>query len=259
MRDFEVVLEEVPEMEGPVMVQGLPGVGNVGRIAAKHMISTFQARKLGDLYSTAFPHQVKALPDGTARLMRNEIYHSTVQRDIVYLTGEMQPLPTDFRSHYEMADTILDLCQRLDTDLIVTLGGHASGSEESSPRKVFGIASTQALASHCAENGVEILKDGGDMPIVGASGLVPAMAAMRGMEAICLLGQTAGDLGPDSDAACAVLEKLTSILGIELDLGEVPEAADDIQREMDDIFRKIERLGKGRARDPGTGREGYIH
>jgi uncharacterized protein (TIGR00162 family) len=260
LNDFDVVLDEMPKMDKPVLIQGLPGVGNVGRIAAKHMISTLQGRKFGDLYSTSFPHQVKALPDGTARLMRNELHYSRAQRDIIYLTGEMQPLPTDFRSHYAMAEAILELCPRLGADLIVTLGGHASGSDGDEPRRVFGIASTPEMASLCAEHGVEMLKDGGDMPIVGAAGLVPAMAGMRGMKAICLLGQTTADMGPDADAACALLERLMSILGIDLDLERVAEAASSIQREMDDILRKIERLERrGRPVDPGSGREGYIH
>ena len=44
-----------PTLENPVFVQGLPGFGNVGRIAAHLLIKFSEARPFAELYSPSFP------------------------------------------------------------------------------------------------------------------------------------------------------------------------------------------------------------
>ena len=86
----------------------------------------------------------------------------------------------------------------------------------------------------------------------------PAMASARKIDALCLLGQTRGEVKPDLEAASAVLDVISSILEIEIDQTELPKAAKSIESEMNDIMRRIERVERMRP-DAGQGREGYIH
>jgi uncharacterized protein (TIGR00162 family) len=256
--DFEFVFSEPPGLESPVFLEGLPGVGNVGRLAVTHMINAFGGTKFGDMHSTSFPHQVKNLPDGTLRLMRNELHSTTTPRGMIFLTGDMQPMPTDFKSHYQMADAILDLCQELKVGLVITVGGYALGEDIDGERKVFiGTSGPDAAQRYLGED-LLLLKDDPGTPIVGVSGLLPAMASARNIDALCLLGQTTGEVKPDLEAASAVLKVISSILEVEIDQGDLSKASQSIEREMNDIMRRIERVERMRP-DSQRGKEGYIH
>jgi proteasome assembly chaperone (PAC2) family protein len=59
-------------------------------------------------------------------------------------------------------------------------------------------------------------------PIVGTAGLILGLARFRKIDALCLLGETRGYL-PDPKAAKSVLEVLTALLGIDVDLAGLDE------------------------------------
>ena len=48
------VLEDV-ELNNPVFIEALPGIGHVGKLAADHMIDEFNATKFAEIYSPSFP------------------------------------------------------------------------------------------------------------------------------------------------------------------------------------------------------------
>jgi uncharacterized protein (TIGR00162 family) len=254
--DFDFLLSESPDLERPVFIEGLPGIGNIGRLVATHMVNVFDGRKFGEMLSTSFPHQVKNLPDGTLRLMKNELYYVTSPLDIILLTGDMQPMPTDFKSHYMMTSEIIDLCRKFGVGLMISVGGYALGEDIKGDRKVFAGASNSDVAKRYQSSGLQLLTEDPGTPIVGVSGLLPAMSS--DIDSICLLGQTAGEMKPDLEAASAVLKVISSILGVEIDLAHISNAAESIEREMDDIIRRIERVERMRP-EGGRGREGYIH
>lgn len=256
MKEIDFRLSESPDLDNPVFIEGLPGVGNIGRLAAIHLINVFGGRKFGEMLSTSFPHQVKNRPDGTLRLMKNELYYTMAPVNMILLTGDMQPMPTDFKSHYAMASEILELCRKFGVGLIIAVGGYALGEEIDGDRKVFAGASNKDVARRYQDSGYQLLTDDPGTPIVGVSGLLPAMS--DDIDSICLLGQTTGEMKPDLDAASAVLKVISSITGVEIDLDEISNAAESIEREMDDIMRRIERVERMRP-EGGRGREGYIH
>jgi proteasome assembly chaperone (PAC2) family protein len=51
MDNIKIVYLEEPEFKSPIMVEGLPGVGNVGKLAAEHLLEQVKAKKFADIYS----------------------------------------------------------------------------------------------------------------------------------------------------------------------------------------------------------------
>jgi hypothetical protein len=123
---------------------------------------------------------------------------------------------------------------------IYTLGGYATGNVSKNP-KVFGTATNLSLIEQLKEEGVEINESGG--PIVGASGLLLGLGKIRGrgMEGVCLLGETSGFMA-DALSAKVVLEKLTKLVNIELDLGILEKKALKIE-EVISQMKKMKRPG----------------
>jgi len=55
-----MVMRERPDLRAPILIEGLPGVGNVGKLAAEHLVEQMKAVKFADIYSKHFPPQVSA-------------------------------------------------------------------------------------------------------------------------------------------------------------------------------------------------------
>ena len=60
-----------PKLENPLFIEGLPGIGNVGKLAVEHLVDSVKASKFAELYCKDFPPQVFINSDGTTELVKN--------------------------------------------------------------------------------------------------------------------------------------------------------------------------------------------
>jgi uncharacterized protein (TIGR00162 family) len=199
-----------PELENPVFVEGLPGFGNVGKIAARLLIEFTQARSFAELYSPSFPDYVIINKHGICRPPRYEFYGAqTEKKHFIILTGDAQPSLEDVMVHYELCGEILDFAEKHGCRFIITMGGAPTSRPA---EEVYVAATSQKLAVETMEKGAVIY---GKARIVGATGLLLGLAKKRGFEGMCLLGATTG-LETDRKAAFLVFKLLTKSLGIEV-------------------------------------------
>ena len=115
-----------------ILIEGLPGIGHVGKLVAEHMIQEFHAEKIAEVHSIHFPPQVIIEPDGIARLARNEVYVSGGEKRFAFLVGDYQSASAE--GHYLLAEAYLDIAERLGVRRIYTLGGYGVGHLVSGPR-----------------------------------------------------------------------------------------------------------------------------
>ena len=50
----KIVQLKKPKLKNPIFIEGLPGVGNVGRIAAGYLVEELKAKKFAELWSSHF-------------------------------------------------------------------------------------------------------------------------------------------------------------------------------------------------------------
>jgi uncharacterized protein (TIGR00162 family) len=235
---------EKPDLSHPILIEGLPGVGNVGKLAAEHLIDEIGATKFADIFSTDFPPQVFVDHNGLVNLVRNELYYWKGDIDIIILTGDYQGLST--RGQYLLTQLVLDVAMEFGTRRIYTLGGYGVGVDVETPT-VTGAATHQALIEEFQQYGVEF-KDRGGGGIVGASGLLLGMGAMMGFEGVCLMGETSGYM-VDPNSAREVLKILTKILGIKISFAKLEEKAEEISRIAKHIQQLEQSSGTGGDKD----------
>ena len=227
MEGIVVVFKEKPVLRDPVLVEGLPGVGNVGKLAAEHLVDQLKAVKFAEMFSKFFPPQVLVNDAGTIRLVSNEIYY--VQRpdannDIVIMIGDYQGLTPD--GQYELSDKTLKIAKDLGVRRIFTLGGYGLGKMIDKPR-VLGAATDIELVEEMKNFGVTFSKGEPGSGIVGASGLLLGLGNLYGMRSVCLMGETSGYF-VDPKGAQAVLEVLAKILDVKIDFTELETKAQQI-------------------------------
>jgi len=202
-----------PGLEKPVFVQGLPGLGNVGKIAAELLIKFCGAKPFAKFYSPSFPDYVSVNAKGICRLPRYEFYAAPMERnDFVIMTGDTQPSFEDVVAHYEICSEILDFVEKLGCSFIVTVGGVPLAEEKA---QVYVAATSPRLAAEFMEKGAVIYSKG---RIVGAAGLTLALAKEHNIDGICILGATTG-FRADRGAGFAVFKFLMKAFGNEVKEG----------------------------------------
>ena len=216
----ETYIKEFAEIQpnNPVLIEGLPGLGLVGKIALRYLIKQLRAKKIAYLYSPHFPYFVLVNKKGNVRLLRGVFYYyqNPKGNDIILFTGDSQSQTIE--GQYEIADRMLDFSEKHGVKNIATIGGYRLEPKEKP--KVFIAATNPELLNKALQSGATLSTSGS--PIVGTAGLILGLSKFKGIEALCLLGETRGYL-PDPLAAKSVLEVLSSTFNFDLDLSGLNE------------------------------------
>jgi Uncharacterized protein (ATP-grasp superfamily) len=131
------------KINSPVFIAGLPGIGNVGKIAVDYLIEKLEAKKIADLYSSHLPPQVMITESSRARLVRNELYFKRLRKkDYLFFTGDFQGLTS--QGQYDISFSILDYISKFNPNLIITLGGYQIGKLVEVPRVLGAYTSDDA-------------------------------------------------------------------------------------------------------------------
>jgi uncharacterized protein len=233
MKKITIYYDKKQKLKDPILVVGLPGIGNVGSLVAEHIKNELKGKRLGILYSAYFPHQAIMLPSGSLRMVSNRFYHCKTKsgRSIVVLVGDTQPQSTV--GQYAVNSRIVKFVKNLGCKTIYTIGGYANSNQYVSKPKVFGVSNNKELKTELTKAGVIFGKAAGT--IWGAAGMIPALSKHEGINAACIMGET-GMLEIDANSAKAVLEMVKKPLGIDLAYANL----DKIKKETDKIMKDLE-------------------
>ncbi len=207
------------EAKNPVLIEGLPGLGLVGKIALRYMIKQLKAKRVAYLYSPHFPYFVLVNKKGNVRLLRGAFYYyqnPNGTNDLILFTGDSQSQTIE--GQYEIADQILAFSEKHNIKTIATIGGYRMEPKEK-PR-VFIAATSQEILNKAIQGGATLSTAGS--PIVGTAGLILGLSKFKKIEALCLLGETRGYL-PDPQSAKSVLEVLKATFNFDLDMKAMDE------------------------------------
>jgi uncharacterized protein (TIGR00162 family) len=228
MENVIVSYLQKPDIESPILIEGLPGVGNVGKLAAEHLIDQLKAEKFANVYSKHFPPQVLVGEDGVVKLVNNELHFVKSSDkdgfDLIILVGDYQGMTPE--GQYELASKILEIAREFKVKKIFTLGGYGMGKVIEEPR-VLGATTNLKLVEEMRDYGITFPKGEPGSGIVGASGLLLGLGMLEGIESVCLMGETSGYFA-DPKAAQAVLEILTKILKVKVDFKQLEMKAKEI-------------------------------
>jgi uncharacterized protein (TIGR00162 family) len=222
----------------PVLIEGLPGLGLVGKIALRYLIKQLKPKKFAYLYSPHFPYFVLVNKKGNVRLLRGAFYYYQNPKgsDVILFTGDSQSQTIE--GQYEIADRMLDFSEKHGVKTIATIGGYRMEPKEKP--KVYLAATDQAILHKAIEAGATLSTSGS--PIVGTAGLILGLSKFKNIEAICLLGETRGYL-PDPQAAKSVLEVLSGTFNFDLDL----KGLDEEIAKAESMVSKLQAIEQKRA------------
>ncbi|NQV09385.1 PAC2 family protein [Candidatus Woesearchaeota archaeon] len=239
---IENLSKATPKLKNPILIEGLPGIGNVGKVAADFIISELNAKKLFSFTSYSMPNSVFVNEHNLVELPSIELYYTKLKNgnDLLLLAGDVQP--TTEEASYEFCEKLLDIVQTLKCKEIVTLGGIGLQAIPKVP-KVYCTGNSKKIIEKYKKGTVLNNKLYGVVgPIIGASGLLVGLSKKRKIEAIAMLAETLGHpmyLG--IKGAKEILKILNKKLSLGIDLKELEKDIKDVEEE---ILKRTDELSK---------------
>ena len=234
----EIKYIEKPELNNPVLIEGLPGIGNVGRIAISYLIDKLNAKKFAELYSPYFFPLVIVNPNSEISGLKIEFYYYKGKRDLIFLIGDSQPV--EYVGYYRVCKKILELCEEFNVKEIITVGGFGIGIEKQKPRVLGALINLDDMKKY-KEAGVYFGKENPIGTIYGVSGLLLALAKEKNMRGCSMLGETIGyPIITDPKAAEEVIKVLMKLFDLKVDLTDLNESI----KQLEDFLKSIEEKTK---------------
>ncbi len=234
-----------PRLNSPILIGGLPGIGNIGKIAAEYLIDKLKMEKMADLYSQYLPPQVFIGDDGLTHLVKNSIYYKklTGKSDLMILVGDFQG--TTQEGQYELSYMVLELAKKFNVSAVYTLGGYSTGKISETPR-VLGAVTDLSLQNTLEDGGVVFPKGEPGGGIVGSAGLMLGLGKeLFEINGACLMGETSGYFA-DPKGAREVIKVLSKLLGIEIDLNDIEERSKQIEEITEKMQEDVQGKTKGK-------------
>lgn len=210
------------QLDKPILLMGLPGMGMVGKMTVAYLIEELLAEEVVRIYSSFFPSICFLDKGGLGRLTRCELYavnDADTKPNFLIFTGDCQPLSCGM---VQVMSTVLDVAQENDVDTVITIGGLRTQSGPDVAAFVF----SEEDATFLEQHDVEMLSSG---QVTGAVGVMTALAAERDIKSFGLLGRLYSEAPVDPIAAKNVLQKLIKIYKIDLDLEKFADMIEEAQ------------------------------
>ena len=218
-----------PKLNSPMLIGGLPGIGNVGKIAAEYIVEKLKMQKLLEIFSQYFPPQVFVSEEGVTYLVRNSVYYKKLpgRSDLMVLVGDFQG--TTQEGQYELSYNTLEVLSKFNLKTIYTLGGYSMGKIVESPR-VLGAVTDNSMIPPLSSLGVVFPKGEPGGGIIGSAGVILGLGKeLFSIDGACLMGETSGFFA-DPRSALNVLKILSKIIKVEMDLSDMEARSQQMEQ-----------------------------
>ena len=231
----------------PTLIEGLPGMGNVGKISVDFIIESLDAVKIYEITSSGFPNCVFVDEKGLTNLPKIEVYYKKIKNnDFLFVSGDIQPV--DEHSSYELCETIVDLFKKHNGKEIITLGGIGLGNIPKKSKLFYAVNDAKLLVKYDKDG---LKKAAGVVgPIIGVSGLLLGIAKQHKIPATILLVETFGHptyLGIKESRE--MLDYLNKKLKLNINIRELDKEIKNIQKEVKNNVEKLNILKKEKEKN----------
>jgi proteasome assembly chaperone (PAC2) family protein len=231
MLETELWLEDgarIVRAEDGVLVEGLPGIGLVAKVAVAYMVKQMKVRRICRIFSPHFP-SLGYVTEGRLVFSFADIYLSEGRPPILFLYGNSQP-STSY-GQYDFCEKVINFSKEIGCRTVITIGGY--GKDHVSERREI----------YCSSTDPELLEkwmarvDGSTYvgQIVGAAGLLAVLASEAGLRNFSMLVEAA-EMTPDFYAARRAIEATNKIL----ELGITVPTVDELSRVYMQSLQELE-------------------
>ena len=231
MATVTVRAEDV-ELDEPTMVEGLPGVGLVGKLATDHLVEQFDMTYLASVDCEGLP-QISVYEEDSRDVRPPVRLYADEQNDLLALQSDV---PVSASAATEFAACVTDwLADREATPIYMSGLPHQKQPDE--VPSLYGVASGTA-GELLDEVDVETPDERG--AISGPTGALLSEAADRDLDALGLIVQSDPQF-PDPEAAHILIEQgIEPLAGIQVDTDDLVDRAEEISEQKEQLAQRMQ-------------------
>ncbi|MBD3391738.1 MAG: hypothetical protein GF418_06730 [Chitinivibrionales bacterium] len=225
----------------PILVAAWPGMGQVGLMTVDYLRRKLNAKVFAgmDMTSVFVPESI-VVKDGIAHLpdTPESVFHYHEDPDIIVFESNAQLAGKEAMT---IAQGLLKIAAQFHVSRIYTAAAFAKPMSHNERSEVLFVGSNDTVKVDLEKYGLSPMPDG---MISGLNGLLLGLAGTSGIEAGCFLGTIPSYSGSLAypKAALEILTRLTSVLGVSIDLSDLEEQAGAIDRQLGEIEDRIRQL-----------------
>jgi uncharacterized protein len=221
MSHIDVLREDV-SLDEPTLVEGLPGVGLVGKLATDHLSETFEMVHYANVHCDGLP-PVATYTGGDHDLTTPVRLDADPDRDLLALRSDVPVAPA---AALEFADCLSEWTTNTDV-MPIYLSGIGRERSGEDPPALYGVG-TGGTSADLDAVGIDSPEESG--LVSGPTGALLNHAVRTDSAAVGLIVE-ASQRFPDPQAAAHLLEAgVRPLLGAEIPVAELTEHAEEIQQ-----------------------------
>lgn len=235
------MIKKIKPKKGGILIDGLPGIGLVGTIAASYVVQKLNMELIGYIYSSHFPPIVAIHNFKPTYPMR--IYYS--KKENIYVLLSEFVVPTVLVPY--LSEAIFDFVKKNKIEKIISLGSITIKGEQDT---VYSIASSESDIKKLAKlPNVELIKEGAT---TGVTAMLLARGHIENFPVVSLLAEAREEY-IDPGAASMVIKVLNKIIKPNIDTKTLDKEAEILERDMKKIvdhakneqtrYKKMESFG----------------
>ncbi|WP_313695248.1 proteasome assembly chaperone family protein [Halorarum halobium] len=234
---FEVSTEFAPSLSDPVLVEGLPGVGLAGKIAADHVREQLDTRYFGELRG-------EELPSAAAFTEDDRTLHSPVRlfvdesNDVIVLVGDV---PIEAIDADGLAGALSDWMDEIGATPLYLSGLPTQREPEDVP-ELYGVATGEAGG---LLDEVDVSAPAADGLIQGPAGALLSAAKDRDRDACGLIVETTPKFPDPEGAHVLVRDGIAPLAGVDVDTDPLVESAEEIMDRRRQLAQRIQQASDG--------------
>ena len=218
------------DVDGAMLVEGMPGVGLVGKIATDHLIEAHDMVHYANVHCDGLPPVTVYRESETAATTPVRLY-ADPENDLVALRSDVPVNPGAATEVAGCLDTWFE-----DTGAFPVFLSGLGREKGEEPPALYGIATgdggdalSRASVDDPPESGL----------VSGPTGAMLAESLERGRDAVGLIVESDPQF-PDPEAARVLIEDgIGPLTGIEVDISELVDRAEEIRKQKEKLAEKM--------------------
>lgn len=233
----QIRIQETVDLDEPVLLEGLPGVGLVGKIATDHIVETLDMTYIGNVECEGLPKI--AIYGENARSVEPPVrLYADESQGVLALQSD---IPVSRENASEFAEVVTDWVAEQDALPLYLSGLALEDYEPGEVPAVFGVA-TGGAGSLLDEHDIDHPEERG--VIGGPTGALVNRANVTDLDGCGLIVESDPQFPDPAAARQLIVNGIEPLAGIEVDTQDLVDSAEEIREQKEKLAKKMQQAGE---------------
>lgn len=233
----QIRLQETVALEDPVLLEGLPGVGLVGKIATDHIVDTLDMTYIGNVDCDGLPKI--AVYGEDARPVEPPVrLYADEEQDLLALQSD---IPVSRETASDFAEVITDWVMEQDAFPMYLSGLPLEDYEPGEVPTVFGVATGEG-AQLLDQTEIEHPKERG--VIGGPTGALVNRANLQDLDGCGLIVESDPQFPDPAAARQLIVNGIEPLADIDVETQDLVDRAEEIREQKEKLAKRMQEAGE---------------